>query len=260
MSKFTSTAKVVEKFVTDNSPTILTGLGVAGVFVTAFLAGQAGYKAGEHIAYLEQDDTDRRPDQIEYLSVQEKFRMTWRYYIPVVLSCGVSVAAIVAANQVGSRRAAAMAAAYSLSEKAFTEYKDKVAEKLGPKTDSQIRDEIAQDRINAAPVSKYEVLVTGAGRVLCFESYTGRYFRSSMETLRKAQNDVNYIVMNDNYASLADLYDRLGLPRTAVSDDLGWNVDRLLEMTFSTTMGENDEPCIVVNFTPDPIRNFHRIH
>jgi hypothetical protein len=260
MSKITRAAKNAEKFITDNSPTVLTGIGVAGAIFTAVLAGRAGYQAGRVIAEVDRDDSGRRPDQIKFLTMQEKFKLTWKHYIPPVLSCGATVAVVIAANQVSSRRAAAMAAAYSLSEKAFSEYKEKVIEKVGGKTETDIRDSIAQDRVAAAPVGRHEVFVTGAGNVLCFESYTGRYFRSSMEAMRKAQNDVNHVVLNDYYASLSDFYDRLGLPRTAVSDELGWNSDKLLELNFSTTMGENDEPCIVVNFHVEPIRNYHRIH
>ena len=43
--KFDALAKTAEKFVIDNSPAILSGLAVAGVVSTAYLAAKASFKA-----------------------------------------------------------------------------------------------------------------------------------------------------------------------------------------------------------------------
>ncbi len=95
---------------------------------------------------------------------------------------------------------------------------------------------------------------------MCFDMYTGRLFLSDMETLKKAQNDVNYDVLNNFYASLTDFYDKIGLAKTTTSDDVGWNSDKMLELTFSTTMSDDQRPCLAMTFAVEPIRNFHRIH
>ena len=81
-----------------------------------------------------------------------------------------------------------------------------------------------------------------------------------METLKKAQNDTNYQVLNDVYASLGDFYSRVGLARTSISEEVGWNSNKLLELEFSTTMSEDGRPCISIGFHVDPVRNYHKVY
>ena len=254
----TRIAKQGEKLVADHSPQILTGMGVVGVVSTALLAGKASFKAAD---LIRQEDENKDLDpKTNVWERHEKLLLVWKLYIPAASTGLITVAAVVGANRIGTRRAAVMAAAYSMSEKAFTEYKDKVVEKIGEKKELEVRDSVAQDRVNRNPVDNQQVIVTGGGEVLCYDTWTGRYFQSSMEALKKAQNDVNYQVLNNYYASLSDFYDKVGLSRTKNSDDFGWNSDDLLELYFSTTMSDDDRPCISVDFRVEPIRGYSRVH
>jgi hypothetical protein len=242
-------AKRLERFVSNNSPSILSAVSVVGTVTTAILTGRATFKAAGVI----REHTDQQTPP------REKLELIWKLYIPPVASGIGTVACIIFANRIGTRRAAAMAAAYSLSERAFEEYRHKVVERLGEKKERGIQDEIAQDRVLNNPPGKTEVIVTGRGLVLCYDMYTGRYFESDIEAIRKAQNDLNQKILNDYYASLSDLYDLLGLARTTTSDEVGWNCDKLLEITFSTTMSDDGRPCIAISFRVDPIRNYYRV-
>jgi hypothetical protein len=245
--------KQFEKFVQDNSPSILTAIGVVGTISTAYLTGKASFKAAEVIA---KENARFAPQGEPYLSLREKFEQTWTLYIPAVGTGAMTIACIVCANRIGNRRAAAMAAAYSLSEKAFTEYKEKVVEKIGENKERAVRDELAQDRVNRAP--KTEVIISGGGEVLCYDEYSGRYFESSMEEIKKAQNDTNYRIINDGFASLGDFYERLGLPSTKYSEEVGWNTDHPLEITFSTTMSDDQKPCLAMDYRTVPTRGYNR--
>jgi hypothetical protein len=238
------------KIVADNSPVLLTAVGVTGVITTAYLTGKASFKAA---AILEENEIYSDP-----LEVKEKVQLTWKTYIPPALMGAATIAAIIAANRVGSRRAIALAAAYSLSEKAFEEYRSKIIEKIGEKKEREARDELAQDRVSRSAGIR-EVIVTGNGSVLCYEAFTGRYFLSDMETLRKAENDINHQVIHDSFACLSDLYDLIGLSHTSFSDEVGWNMDKLLELQFSTTLSESGKPCVVVDFKVGPTRHYHRL-
>jgi hypothetical protein len=155
-------------------------------------------------------------------------------------------------------RAAAVAAAYTLSEKAFSEYKDKVVEKLGDKKEQAIRDEIAQEQVTRNPVPESQIIIMDGSSVLCREAFTGRYFLSDMETLRKAANDLNHQINNNYYAALTDLYDLIGLEHTSYSDEVGWNADKLLEMNFSTALTDGGKPVIVMDYAVVPIRGYAR--
>jgi hypothetical protein len=245
--------------ITDNSPAILTAIGVTGTLSTAYLTGKASFKAGDILA-REQRLRSQTIDIAPILETKEKVQLVWKLYIPAAGSAVMTTAAIVCANRISTRRAAAMAAAYSISEKAWNEYKDKVVEKLGANKERAVRDEIAQDRVNSNPVGVNQVIITGGGDVLCYDMYTGRYFTSDMETLKKAQNDTNYEVLNNFYCSLTEFYNRIGLSSTTTSDDVGWNSDEMLELTFSTTMSDDQRPCLAMSFAVEPIRNFHRAH
>lgn len=250
------TLKQVEKFTIDNSPTILTTVGVIGTISTAYLTGMATFKAAEIIS---QEEFILSAQGSNYkLTVKDKVEVSWKFYIPAVgvgvLSCG----AIIAANHIGSRRTAAIAAAYTVSEKAFSEYKNKVVEKIGEKKERGFRNEIAQDEVNANPVSGREVIIVDSKGGLCYDSYSKRYFQSDMETLKKAQNDTNYQILNEMYASLSDFYQRIGLPVTEYSEEVGWTTDRPLDVSFVPTFSEDQRPCISVSFRVSPIRNYYK--
>jgi hypothetical protein len=239
-----------EKLLTDNSPTVLTGVGVAGVITTAYFAGRASFKAAEIILMEETNNGTRFPPK-------ERLRMVWTLYLPAVGSAILTVSTIIFANRIGTRRAAAMAAAYSLTEKAFTEYREKIVEKLGEKKEREARDELAQDRLAKNPLSSREVIVTG-GAVLCYEVLTGRYFTSDIETLRKAQNDINHVILQHGYASLTDFYHRIGLASTAISEDIGWNSNKLLDLEISTVLSEDNRPCLSISYAVEPGRNYYK--
>src|SRR5215204_1916820 len=209
--------KRTEKLVVDNSPAILTALGVTGAITTAYLTGRASYKAALIIDQVERK-TGTAGDRRE--RIRQRTELVWRLYIPVVGTGVLTVACIIGANRIGTRRAAALAAAYTLSERAFSEYKDKVIETIGTKNEQELRDELARERVSRTTGSS-EVVVLDGRQVLCFDSYTGRYFLSSMEELRAAQNKVNHRILNQYYASLGDYYTLVGLNSTALSEEVG---------------------------------------
>ena len=250
-------AKSVEKFLQDNSPLILTGVGVTGVVTVAYLTGKATFKAADLIS-AEQYELDLH-EKSHPLDTKEKIKLVWKLYIPPAAVGVTTIACVVTANRIGTRRAAAMAAAYSLTEKAFEEYRQKIVEKLGEKKEQEVRDEIAQDQVKRNPAANSNVLVVGKGDVLCYESFSGRYFMSTVENIKKAQNDINYLILNENYASLGDFYDKIGLPGTDYSEEVGWNADHLLEVFFSGTISDDGQPCISISFATAPIRKYYRI-
>lgn len=253
--------KRAEKLLVDNSPAIMTAIAVTGTVATAYLTGKASFKA----AALIQDEYDRRiveagsANRVEsFPDFREKAELTWKLYIPAASTAVLTIACIITSNRVGNRRAAAMAAAYSFSEKAYRDYREKVVEKLGGKKEEALRDELAQERISNNPPSSQEIIIAG-GDVLCRDEFSGRYFMSTVQTIKAAQNDVNHQINNSYYASVTDFYDKIGLPKTSVSDEMGWNSDRLLELRFSTTMSDDNRPCISIGFDTVPIRGYHRV-
>lgn len=242
------------RLVSDNSPVILTAIGVTGTLTTAYLTGRASFKAAELIREVEEEHGYAEDPKIRF---KIRVRYCKKLYIPAASSAVLTVAAIICASRIGTRRAAAFAAAYSVTERAFEEYKNKVVERVGAKKEQGFRDELAQERIRRDPVECKEVIFSGKGTELCYETFTGKYFESDMETLRKAQNDINKQILDDGYASLTDFYNLIGLPNTVISDRIGWNSDQKLELSFSATITDTGRPCMCISFKTEPIAKFN---
>lgn len=248
------TAKV-GKFVTDNSPTILTAIGVVGSVGTAVLTAKASWKA---CLKLEDVRASRFKEGKDDLNNLDRFKLVWTLYLPSVTTAGLTVAAIIGANRIGLRRAATMAALYSASNKNMAEYKEKVAKHFGVEKEQKVRDELAQEEVRKNPPN--QTIIIPSGQVMCYDRYSGRYFMNTMEGIKQAQNNVNHRALNYGHTTLTDLYDQLGMDRTAYSDDIGWQSDQLLDIQFSTVMSDNEQPCLAIEYWTEPVRDFERAH
>jgi hypothetical protein len=253
----TTILRQAEKLVADNSPHILTSIGVAGTITTAVLTGKASLKAARLIDRKQQSLNIH--DHGKMLTYKDKAYLVWKLYIPPAAVMSVTVASIIMANQIGTRRAAVMAAAYTSLQKAGEEYREKVIEKLGETKEQSVHDEVMQDNMANKPVSQREVIITGGGNALCFDAYTGRYFLSSMEEMKKAVNDLNHRIISHFYASLNEFYDLLGLDNVDVGEDMGWSTDELLEPRFGTQIADDGRPCLTISFDVKPIRGYNRV-
>lgn len=262
--------KMMKHFTKKRGPEILTGLGIAGMITTTVLAVKATPKALELIEEEKRkqnrallDEAEKNGEeictQISKLKPVEIVKVAWKPYIPAALTGIASVGCLIGANSVNARRQAALYSAYKLSETALTEYKEKVVETIGEKKEKTVREKIAKDKVDQNPVTKTEIVVTGNGESLFFDPISGRYFKSDIETIRRIINDLNYAMGygSEMYVSLSQLYDELGMDHTAISDQIGWNIeDGLIEPDFSTQLTDDGRPCIVLDYLKVPKYNF----
>ena len=241
-------AKDIHKFALKRSPEILTGVGIAGMITTTILAGRATPKA------LKLIEEQKEEESVDELSSFEVVKVAWKPYIPAMVTCIASTACLIGASSVNTKRNAALATAYKLSETALSEYRDKVVETIGEKKERIVRDKVAEERVKKNPVSKNEVIVTGNGKTLCFDPISGRYFMCSIETIKKAENTLNKQMLHDisGYVSLNEFYDELGLDHTSVGNDLGWNTNQLIDIDFSSQLNDNGEPSVVLDYLVAP--------
>lgn len=250
---------VARQFVADNATVLLTAGGVVGTVTTGVLAWRGGYKTAEAVVAeekrREEDNTYNLED--EKLDRKEKLLLAAPQAITPVVTGGLGIAAIIFSHRMSAQKAAAMAALYGLTRDQFEEYRDKVAEKLtGPKN-QQIKDEIAQDTVNRAPGSK-EIVIINGDDVLCFDKPTGRYFKSSMEKINRAVNATNQEIINHGCTRASFYYDELELAPTTWSDDVGFNLNNMVDLDISTTQVEDGRPCLVLNFMKFPIEDYER--
>lgn len=270
MSKIVKSAKIS---LSKHSPEILTGIGIAGMITTTFLAVKATPKALKLIERRKEELDDEKFNNhmdeggdlrdyhdIEKLKVSEVIKTTWKCYIPAAVTSVASIACLVGASSVHVKRNAVLATAYQLSETALTEYKEKVIETIGEKKEKVIRDKVNKERIEKNPVSQNNVILTEKGNTLCYDHLSGRYFKSDIDKINKAVNAINNRILHDYYASLNDLYAELGLYSVSLGDHMGWNSDMgLLEVDFSSQLNDDGNPCLVMDLNKAPKYDFDRL-
>ena len=240
-------AKSVRMTVSKHSPEILTGLGIAGMITTTVLAVKATPKA---LRLIE----DAEEEKQEALTKSEVVKACWKCYAPATISGVFSTACLIGATSVNSRRNAALATAYKISETALTEYRDKVVETIGEKKETTVQDKLAEDRLKKDPIDKKEVIITGKGKTTCYDYWSGRYFEGDIDQIKRAAIKLNQqMTLNAfGYASLNDFYDEIGLDHIGVGYDLGWNVTNLINLHLSAQLLEDDRPCVVISHTNAP--------
>lgn len=264
--------KTIKAGTIKHSPEIMTGIGIAGMVTTTVLAVKATPKAlmlinsKKQEMFEELDPSEIPGNNTNYKDLQlkpiEVIKIAWKPYIPAVVTCVASVTCLIGASSVNAKRNAALATAYELSKTALTEYKEKVVETVGEKKEEIIREKVAQKKVDNNPVSKSEVIMTGSGDVLFLEPVSMRYFKSDIENIRKIINDLNYRLTTgmEEYISLSELYDEIGLTHTAQSDDIGWNIyrDGQINIDFPATKTEKGEPCLMLEYNVEPRYDYHR--
>lgn len=235
-------------FTSANMPEILTGLGLAGLVGGTAITIRGTLKADE---VCRREFGGSLKDSWAN-SKSETLKAVWREALPTVAITVVSTAAVIGANRIGATRATAMASAYALTERAYSDYKAKVIETVGKEEHKQIQSAVAAKQMITTPQRETEVILTDGGMELCYDSYSGRYFRSSVEAVRKAQNDINHELIAGTWVSLNRLYDFLGLDHILAGEDLGWSTDDLVEMGFAPMLSKSNTPCIVINYVAEP--------
>ena len=230
-----------------HSPEILTGLGLAGMVITVVLAVKATPEAEKEIEKV------KKEEEKETLTKTEAVKAVWKCYVPAAASGLVSAACIIGASSIHMKRNAALATAYGMTQTAFKEYKEKVIETVGEKKEQSIRDEVDKERIKKNPPKKEDIIITDKGDTLCYDPALERYFKSSADAIRKAEQYINRRLRDELYVSLGDFYDELGLKHGSIYEDIGWNVDwGWVDIRFSSQLTPDGTPCLVINYDIEP--------
>lgn len=257
-TKVSKMVKNIENSTKKHSPEILLGLGIAGGISSTVLAVKATPKA---LMLIEQEKTERRSHgEDDILKPIDVVKIAWKPYVPSVVTGSAAIFCLIGSHSINSRRNAAIATAYKLTETAFSEYRDAVVEKIGKDKEQEVHDKVAENRIRRDPIVNNEVIIANNGEVLFYDSISGRYFKNTVEGVRKVINDMNEQILTQDYMSLNDFYYDLGLSSTSMGDELGWNVIYgKIDIAFSTQMTEDEQPCVVLNYRVAPRYDFSKM-
>lgn len=139
--KFAEIVKSIKLATLKHSPAILTGIGIAGMISATAMAVKATPKA------LMLIEAQKKAEKTEKLTIVDSAKVAWVCYIPAAITIILSSACLIGANSVNTRRNAALAAAYTLSESALKEYQGKVVETIGEKKEQIVREAVAKDKL-----------------------------------------------------------------------------------------------------------------
>jgi hypothetical protein len=269
-NKLTTLVGNAVTFADEHKREFMLGSAIAGTILTAVTSWRAGIKAEKILAKqkvkmeglkaFEESDPDLYKEERNKVVLETVKELT-PVVAPVALSAGGTIVSVIGGYKVASNQIAVLSGLYSMSEKAFADYRGKTKELAGPKKDQEIRDAVNADKIASNPPISNYITQTGHGSVLCYDDYSGRYFYCDPEYIRKVVNDINEQLHGDIYVSLNEFYDKLNLGNCKLGDDIGFcEEDGNVTISFSATLatiGDRDNiPCLVLNYDVSPKYGF----
>lgn len=252
-----------------HSPEILLVTGIVGVIGSAIMACHATTKAGDILAETNEqiekihrcsDDKEliesgkysvedaRKDTAIVYFQTGIKFAKLYGPSIGVGL---VSIASILASNNILRKRNVALAAAYATVDKTFKDYRKRVVDRFGEAVDKELRYNLKAEKVTEKvidpetgkeeKVKKTKFVVNPAdisGYARFFEKYTKDEDGNVIPNpCWQSNNEYNimYIKAQERYANdllatrgrlfLNEVYRMLGLPETKAGQVVGWIYD-----------------------------------
>ena len=251
-------------FTIKHSPEILTGLGIMSMISSTALAIKATPKAKQLITEYEtlKEENNEFTEVIEdenygvyKTNMMEKVKITWKEYVPTILTGLSGTAMILGANGINKKRNMALSAAYTISERTFTKYRDKVAEKIGEK-----EEKVVKQQTDKEIQKETDVKLLPNARFKIVDGYSGLEMPRNLtyNDVERVVNKLNKTMNFDDYVNLCDWYDELGfknIPKCA--ENAGWRLDitGLIEIEKEAGLNELDEPVLIVNFVTKPMQN-----
>lgn len=277
-----------------HNPELLIAAGVVGTVVSTVLACKATTKLSTildeskgNIETIHKCENDKEMEErysqedakkdlaIVYIQTGVKIA---KLYAPAVVLGTISIAGIVASNNILRKRNVALAAAYATVDKSFKEYRSRVVERFGDDVDKELRYNIKAKKIEemikdpeSGKEKKSKTTVNVAAPTVDdyarFFDKTCRHYEENMNynlmLLRSQQQLANDKLVADGFLFLSDVYDMLGITRTKMSQSVGWiykpdgnsNGDNFVDFGVMVVKRETEdggyEDAILMNFNVD---------
>lgn len=239
-----------------HSPEILAVAGVAGVVASTVMACKATTKAHEiteelaanveqiHQAVEMTAGTDKYTEEdqkkdtiIVYTQAAVKFA---KLYGPSIALGVLSLGALLTSNHILRKRNIALAAAYATVDRGFKEYRGRVVERFGEALDKELRYNIKAKEIEEVVVhddGTEEVVKTTVNVVdpneysdfaKVFDEYCKAWTKDpeyNLMFLKSQQALANKTLQSRGYLFLNEVYESLGIDKTAAGQVVGWVYD-----------------------------------
>lgn len=245
--------KTIKPFIAQHEPEILMTMGISGMIFSIIWGIKATGKVVKKV------DNKKLELKKEKLTIEEIFKISWKDYLPVVISAGISIPCIIAGNRIANKRNIMLAAAYTLSETALQEYKDTTKTLIGDKKFEKLEEQISDEKIKKTYKEGINnVTLIGDGDSLFFEELSGRYFKTNWNRISKAANELNARAMGDmsGVTTLNDWFDILGLENTLLGETMGWSIldgkSGIIDISIDSVLTPDNEPCGAIRYNTRP--------
>ena len=244
-------------FAKAHAPEILVGSGIAGFGATVYSACKATAKAHDIMddrdsAIGEIEDAfmpaDQKEEAIEMTQKAAK-RQIVKAYIPSATMGLASTALILGGFGMINNRLVATAAAYKALETGFDRYRENVRGEFGDETDWRMLNSISKEDMEKAQEERdlnraieadnrrkalhHKKKYTAYQQIYSqiFDQYSDRWQRKwtpdqVMSYLRQKQREANDILRIRKHIFVNEVYDLLGLQRTAEGQVVGWIITK----------------------------------
>lgn len=244
-----------------HAPGILMGMGTVGVGTAVILSAKAGPRA----VYLIEREEEKKAQNLPVredghvclrapLDWKETVRAVWKIYIPPVGLTVFGLSCFWAAHGIDLKRQAVVAGLYSTAEATLKEYQKKVVEMIGKDNEKEIRNAVAQDRIDQAAPQTASLILPPDTDTWCI--IDGQIFPSSYNRIKDAQNKANHKMFREMYISKTELYWLLDPSGEYLRPDgedgmVGWTVDKLLVLDIHGGLTPEHKPMLSIDYTDD---------
>ena len=166
-----------------------------------------------------------------------------RLYAPSVILGGLSIASILTSHNMMRKRNIALAAAYSIVDKGFKDYRGRVVERFGEALDRELKYNLKVEEVKETVVDeetgKKKTVKTNIETIDGIDHYSdyARFFddgcagwqkdaEANLYFLKRQQDWANEKLKAEGHLFLNDVYKMLGIPATKAGQIVGWVYDK----------------------------------
>ena len=248
-------------------PAILTGVSIAGVTATAYTSYKAGSKK---ILWELKESVEPTDDKKELIPST----------VAMFASAGVTIGAIIFNQRLNTKQKAELSASIACLTGVISSYQETIRERYSKEEAYVIDHTVIADNpdyveaVESLKFTDYGSLATDSidqaagGDTLFYDSFSDRWFRSSMMAVTAAEYYLNRRYVMNGHAYLSDFYGFLGLAVDPRATELGWEIpssledDDVLWLDFEhnrVTDRGDDETFYEIIFCrePQPVENYY---
>lgn len=245
----------VTGFFHDHASGITAGMSIIGLVGTVILAVRATPEAYD--IYLDACDAleDAETEQEAKEIKKEAGKKLVKNYIPAIAAGIATGVSIVATKEFSFDAGKAVglgiteAAVYS----AVSEYRAETRKAIGERKEEEIYEEVVKNHAREHLSDRPIILSSNSGDYLCFDTAGGTFFRANHQKIRDAILNVNDKLMNEDEATVADLYSELGIPYGLAQEKLYWHIKNgLIKEYYDHAKDDNNEPYLIIDYYTEP--------